>query len=370
MEDSPIRVGVIGAGGFGLFALQQFSQVSGVKLVGMAGTLREAAKTAARRFGIPDIQKVEDLVSRPDVDLVYIATPPFLHHAQAMVALRNQKHVICEKPLAMSVEQADEMIARARGEGLLLVANLMQRYNPLYEKVGELIRSKILGEPLHGYFENYASDEGLAPDHWFWDPAKSGGIFIEHGVHFFDMFDGWLGPGKVEAAQRMLRPGTNLEEQVLCCVRYASGPIVSFYHGFCQANRLDRQELRIVFERGDITLSGWVPTSARLRAVADEEGTRRLSGIFPGSRLDVIQAYPAKERSVTARHKNFDVYQMFEINYGQETSKLVRYGDLLREFLVDQLAWVRDRGRSRRVDEENGRRSLAMAVAAGRLARR
>src|SRR6516162_7189591 len=164
MNDGEIRVGVIGCGGFGLYALQQFAQVPGVKLTGMAGTHREAAHAAAQRFGIPDIEEVDNLLARDDVDLVYIATPPFLHHPQAMAALEAGKHVICEKPLAMTLEQADTMIAKARSQDRLLVANLMQRYNPIYDRVDRLIQTKILGEILHGSFENYASDENLPPE--------------------------------------------------------------------------------------------------------------------------------------------------------------------------------------------------------------
>ena len=171
--------------------------------------------------------------------------------------------MICEKPLAMTVEQADAMIAAARKHDRLLVANLMQRYNPVYDAVKRLIQSQALGELLHGYFENYASDENLPPEHWFWDRAKSGGIFIEHGVHFFDLFAGWLGPGTVVAAQRGIRPGSSppIEEQVQCTVRYGPTVLVNFYHGFHQTGRMDRQELRLVFERGDVTLYDWVPTT-------------------------------------------------------------------------------------------------------------
>ena len=88
----------------------------GVKLTGMAGTHREAALAAARRFGIPDIEDVDKLLARADVDLVYIATPPFLHYPQALAALEAGKHVICEKPLAMTVEQADTLIERGKEE--------------------------------------------------------------------------------------------------------------------------------------------------------------------------------------------------------------------------------------------------------------
>src|SRR6185369_8492880 len=152
------------------------------------------------------------LLARPDIDLIYIATPPFLHYPQSRQALLAGKHVICEKPLAMTVEQADEMIGLAHKKGLVLVANLMQRYNPIFETIRRVIESKVLGEFLHGYFENYASDEGLPADHWFWDRTKAGGLFIEHGVHFFDVFSGWLGAGEIVAAQRTIRPGTKMEE--------------------------------------------------------------------------------------------------------------------------------------------------------------
>ena len=161
----------------------------------MAGTHRPAALAAAARFGVENVDDVGELLRRDDVDVVYIATPPFLHHPQAMAALEAGKHVIVEKPLAMTVAQADELIAAARRRDRLLVANLMQRYNPLFDAVRRLVEARVLGEVLHGSFENYASDENLPAEHWFWDRDKSGGIFVEHGVHFFDLFAGWLGAG-------------------------------------------------------------------------------------------------------------------------------------------------------------------------------
>ena len=368
MKGGSVRIGVIGAGGFGLLALQHFTQLPQVRLVAMAGTHREASFAAAKRFGVPDIEDVDTLVARDDIDLIYIATPPFLHHPQGMKALNAGKHVICEKPLALTVEQADEMIRVARKNRKLVIANLMQRYNPLFEIVQRLVESKALGEFLHGYFENYASDEGLAPEHWFWDCAKSGGIFIEHGVHFFDMFAGWLGPGKVVAAQRTNRPGTNTEEQVNCTVRYGNGGTVNFYHGFTQTARLDRQEFRLVFERGDVRLEEWVPVRAHIHAVVDEKETRTLMELFEGARLDTIKVYGGKERAIRARHKSWDIYQTIHLSYGQDHDKMARYGELLRDMLRDQVRWIFDAEHRRKLTEENGRESLAMAVEATRLA--
>ncbi len=368
LRTGEIRVGVIGCGGFGLFMLQHLAQIPGVRLTSMADTHHEAAIAAAKRFGIPKISSVQELLGHDSVDLIYIATPPFLHHPRAMQALAAGKHVICEKPLAMSLKQTDEMIAAAKDRDLLLVANMMQRYNPLFDSVKRLIDSRILGEPLHGFFENCATDEGLPPGHWFWDRAKSGGIFIEHGVHFFDLFEGWLGPGKMESAQVSLRPGTKIEEQVQCTVRYAGNTLVTFHHDFCQAGRMDRQELRIVFERGDVTLHEWIPSRLRIRALADEAGTRALCDIFPGARLDISQVYSTRDRACTGRHKPIDAHQMFELNHGEGSSKMRLYGEALRALVRDQVAWIRDRNHPRRITERNGRDSLAIAVEADRLA--
>ncbi len=370
MHASPVRLGVAGCGGFGLFALQHFTQVPGVTLVGMAVTHRPAAVAAAARFGVENVEDVGELLRRDDVDLIYIATPPFLHFPQAMAALKAGKHVLVEKPLALTVAEADELVAVARQRDRLLVANLMQRYNPLYDAVRRLVEARVLGDVLHGSFENYASDENLPPEHWFWDRGKSGGIFIEHGVHFFDLLTGWVGPGRVEAAQAGVRPGTVIEEHVHATVRYGDAALINFYHGFHQAGRMDRQELRLVFERGDVTLFDWVPTRARIHALADERQTRDLCDLFPGARLDVAASYGGPARPSRGRGKGIDAYQIIDLSFGDGVAKLPLYGRLLRSMMEDQVAWVRDRAHRRAVTEANGRDSLAVACAADALAHR
>ena len=368
MSENKVRLGVVGCGGFGLFALQHFMQIPGVEVVAMAGTYGRSAEAAAQRFGIAEQEDVKDLAGRDDLDMVYIATPPFLHHPQAMLALRAGKHVMCEKPLALNLEQADEMISVAHERDVLLVANLMQRYNPVYDAIKNLIDSEALGEPLHGYFENYAKDEELPPEHWFWDREKSGGIFVEHGVHFFDMFAGWLGPGKIVSAQRTLRPGTAFEEQAQCTVQYRDSVLINMYHGFHQAARMDRQEMRLTFERGDVTLYEWVPTLVRIRAIADEKATRDIMELFAGARLDVSDVYSPDDRRCHGRHKELDVYQKFDLRYGEGVHKMHRYGEMLRALFQDQVAWIRNREYERRITEQNGWASLAIALQADRLA--
>jgi predicted dehydrogenase len=364
----PLRIGALGAGGFGLFALQQFLQAPNVELAAMAGTHREAAVAMMRRFGVSDVVEETALLANPEVDLVYIATPPFLHYRQAKAALLAGKHVICEKPLALSVAEADELVGLARQNDRLCIANLMQRYNPLFEAVRQVIESRALGAFLHGSFENFASDEGLSLDHWFWDRSKSGGIFVEHGVHFFDLFDGWLGSGEVVSAQRVLREGSGIEEQVQCAVRYPGGALVNFHHSFTQPSRLDRQEFRLHFERGDLVLEEWVPVRARIRGAVNEEQTRTLMALFPGARLDILKTFGGHDRAARGRHKDLDISQQIELTAGADGDKMRRYCELLRSLFEDQLAWLADRRHSRKITERNGRDSLALAATASALA--
>lgn len=369
MPEQTIGIGVLGCGAFGRFALSHITEMPEVELVGIGATYPDAADLATEQFGVPDLGSAEDLVERPEVDLVYIATPPFLHHQQSMLALEAGKHVLCEKPLALSLPQADEMMAAAGERDLLLAANLVQRYNPLYEPVRTIIEEKLLGEPLHAYFENYAKDEPLSPNHWFWDRDKSGGIFVEHGVHFFDMFHGWLGEGRVEAAQRCIRPGTEIEEQVQCTVRYGEDVLVNFYHGFHQPERLDRQELRLVFERGDVTLHGWIPIGASVEAIVDRETRARFQEIFPDATMGVLDSYEGEQRQCTGRHKDMTVDEEIRLMTPEGIDKEQRYGDMVKAMVEDQVAWIRDRAHERKITAQNGRQSLKLALEADRLAR-
>ncbi|GAB3943214.1 hypothetical protein GCM10028805_09090 [Spirosoma harenae] len=372
--DQSIGLGIIGLGGFGLFAAQQFLQIPTIKLIAIAGSKHEEVITADKRFGVKHLESLDELVNQPDIDLIYIATPPFLHYQQAMLALKAGKHVICEKPLAINPEHGRELIETARQKGLLMVTNLMQRYNPMFARIKQLIDKKLLGEFLHGYFENYAGDEGLNPQHWFWDRSKSGGIFIEHGVHFFDMFAGWLGDGTVKAAQVVKRPDSaDIEDQVQATVEYGDDrtgrKLVNFYHGFTQTGRMDRQEMRLVFERGDVTLFEWIPTRMILRCVADEETTRSLMDLFPGAQLNVTANIGGKDRPLYGRHKQFDAYQQIELRFGFGNEKQHIYSEILRLMFHDQVQAIHFPGTHRIITEQNGLLSLETAAEADRIAR-
>jgi len=366
-SEAPPGYGLIGCGGFGLFCLEQYRAMEGLRPAAVADAVPEAARGAAAKFGLAACSSRE-LLARDDVEIVHVATPPFTHRELVLDALAAGKHVLCEKPLAVELDGAREMVAAAGRAGRVLAVNLIMRYNPLCSAVGKILDGGLLGEPLHGFFENCAKDEPLPAGHWFWDRAKSGGIFVEHGVHFFDLFAWWLGEGRVVAAQETRRPGTDIVEQAACTVMYGDVP-VNFYHGFHQPARMDRQEMRIVCERGSIALDEWVPTRVRIDAIADKETLGELFDLAPGPEPEVVEEYQGEARKCSGRHKQIEVDGRYRVTLEAGIGKQELYGEVLRALLDDQLAAMADPGHRRRVDETNGVTSLEMAVAADRLAR-
>jgi predicted dehydrogenase len=363
-----IRLAVVGAGGFAHFAVTKFVENSGIQLIGVFDEVR--GNSLRFRELVQNLQiydSLDELYSDPSIDLVYIATPPYLHYVQSKGALQAGKHVICEKPAAIILQDAIELRALAQKMNLLFVVNLMQRYNPLYDSVRHLIKENVLGSFLHGFFENYASDEFLPEQHWFWDAKKSGGIFIEHGVHFFDMFEGWFGEGKVIASQKIARPGyPEIRDKFQATVLYKNA-LVNFYHGFDQPKALDRQEMRLQFERGEVTLYEWVPTSLKMNAICDESQLRSLQSIFPHSQIAKLESFD-KKVSATGGFKAIAYQFKVSLQTPDTVQKTTVYGELLTSMLKDQLAWIHDNSHCRKIDANNAVSSLQTATQAENMA--
>jgi predicted dehydrogenase len=367
MKDN-INFAVIGAGGFAQFAVGEFVKIPGVKLVGVYD--QDELNALQLKVFNPELEiyaSAEALCMDYGIDLVYIATPPYLHYHQSKLALLSGKHVICEKPAAIKLEHAIELRELAESKDLLYVVNLMQRYNKLYASVTELIKQQVLGDFLHGFFENYASDEKLTESHWFWNEEMSGGIFIEHGVHFFDMFSGWLGDGQVLSALKLNRPGyPEVFDKYQATVQYGNG-WVNFYHGFDQPKVMDRQEMRLQFERGEITLFEWVPTRLKMTALCNDDELLKLRFLFKGAEIDLLEEHDAPNVA-RGRFKTITYLSKIYLDTGDAVQKQTLYQELVTSMFIDQISWIRDRNHVRVINQDNAVNSLKIAVEADRLA--
>ena len=364
-----LNIGIVGAGGFAGFAAPAFLSISGINIIAITDINQGVAMQMAKDLQAKSYSNYENFLKEPAIDLVYIASPPFLHYQQSKMALLAGKHVICEKPAALKLTEATELVSLAASCDLLYVVNLMQRYNPLYQAVNQIVKRRLLGNFLHGFFENYASDENLGIDHWFWDETKSGGIFIEHGVHFFDMFSGWLGNGEVANAVQMQRPGIakRLMDRVQTAVMYPDG-IVNFYHGFDQPKILDRQEIRLLFEHGEITLYEWVPVKMKLHGLVKDTQLTYLREIVGDASVIYHHKTTQGNQTVTGRFAAINFDQEITMECGNTSYKQDRYRELLVSMLTDQWNWIKDPTHQRIIDDKNAVESLRTAEQATKIA--
>lgn len=212
------------------------------------------------------------------VDVVVVATPPDLQEKIAAEVVERRMALFLEKPGGLRAESLRRLAVRAREQGMPAVIDFVMRYNPLVKALRKIVQGGILGLPEHVQMENWAGGQ-LPAGHWFWDPGRSGGILVEHGVHFFDMVRNILGGewAPVHAKiWRTVRPGGwTAEDRVLAVVEHRGtsdsngkggtwrAP-ASYYHGFTRPGDGERTQTGFVFSGGYALLHSWIPERLEL----------------------------------------------------------------------------------------------------------
>ena len=169
---SNLNIGVIGYGYWGPNIVRNFFATSGCTVKMVADGRPERLSLLARVFpAIQGVKDAEDVISSTDIEAVVIATPVFTHFALAKRALMAGKHVLIEKPMTSSVEEADELINLAEQKGLTLMADHTFLYTGAVQKMKEIIQTEVIGTPL--YFDSSRINLGLfQPDiNVLWDLA-------------------------------------------------------------------------------------------------------------------------------------------------------------------------------------------------------
>jgi predicted dehydrogenase len=366
--ERPLGIGLVGCGSFGLFCLDAFATMHEVRIAAVADQRPGAAKHAGERFGAAVVTDLRELTRREDVDIVHVATPPASHHELVLAALHAGKHVLCEKPLALSTQEADEMLAAAKQARRVAPVNFVMRHNAVARAAGRIVRDGVLGRVLAGRLTNCAFDTLMPPDHWFWDREASGGIFIEHGVHFFDLHSRWLGPARVLSAHAETRDGTDQQDRVTCRLRHEGGAIVSHYHGFDQIEPMDRADHRLACELGEVTVFGWIPMRLEVDAAVNDDTQQQLERSCPGCKMEVTADLTGEPRPVIGRGRSRDVTRRIHLTWSPHADKAAVYADSIRALLADQVAYIRDPSHTREVTESDGREALAVAESAADLA--
>jgi len=181
-----IGLGLVGAGRVATNHARAAQQLGDVDLRAVAEVDDGRREAFARDYACAGERSLDALLRRDDIDLVVLALPHRLHADAAIQALQAGKHVLVEKPMAMSVEECDRMLAAATAAERLLAIGLTHHFHPVPAAARDLIRSGRLGGLVWATETQYSQRRLGSNPAWLFDRAEGGGQLLANGVHFID----------------------------------------------------------------------------------------------------------------------------------------------------------------------------------------
>ena len=224
------RVAILGTGFISEIHVESYKRfVADAEVVAVYGRNLENAKKYAEKHGVPAYyDDIDDLLAKEEVDIVDICLPNYLHHEACMKAAGVNKHIIVEKPLAMTLEEADEMIAECEKRNLKLMYAEELCFAPKYERVRDLVKHGAVGEV---YMLKQAEKHSGPHSAWFYNKETAGGgVMMDMGCHAIAWFRWMTGNAKVKSVYAQMQTVlhnkiTDCEDNAVTIVEFENGVI-------------------------------------------------------------------------------------------------------------------------------------------------
>lgn len=185
-----IKAAIVGTGFIGPAHLEALRRIPNVEVVALVEVNQELADEKAKQLGIPRAYVFADMLKQDDIDVVHICTPNFLHYSQAKAVLEAEKHVVCEKPLAISLQEAEDLVKIAKTTGLVNAVHFNLRYYPMVRQMKVMREKGELGE-VYSIMGSYLQDWLFLQTDYNWrlEPDKSGDsrAIADIGSHLLDI---------------------------------------------------------------------------------------------------------------------------------------------------------------------------------------
>jgi inositol 2-dehydrogenase len=187
-----LKVGLIGLGRLGrVYARDLSSRLAETELTAVADTNAELARNIASEFDVPrSYGRAEDLLADPNVDAVVIVSPTHTHKDVVIAAMKAHKPTFCEKPLALTLDECRAMDTVATTSGVFFQMGFMRRFDPGYAAAKKQVEEGRVGRPV--VFKSTSRDP-YRPSLEYANPASSGGILVDMGIHDFDLARWFMG---------------------------------------------------------------------------------------------------------------------------------------------------------------------------------
>jgi myo-inositol 2-dehydrogenase/D-chiro-inositol 1-dehydrogenase len=238
-----VRIGLIGAGFIAATHVESIRLVPDAEAVAVASRGRESATGFAQTWGIPHAYAdYRQLLEREDVDGVVVAVPNYLHARVVADAADAGKHVLCEKPLCLTMEEAEHMIDRCRANRVKLVYGEPLCYLPKYVRAKQLADEGALGDV---FLVKHGEEHPGPHSPWFWDPDRSGGgVLLDmacHSIEFARWILGRPGVKSVTATVKTLlhTDKTRCDDHSVCVIEFDTGALAVLENSWAKLGGLD-----------------------------------------------------------------------------------------------------------------------------------
>jgi len=217
-----MKVAVAGCGTMGKLYAEHIAQIGNVELAGFYARPSQTALDAAERFGTRLYTRYEELLAVKDIDVVCITLPTYLHRSYAVQAAESGKHVICEKPMALDLSDAEAMMQASEKYGTKLLVGHVLRFCAEYRNLHDQVKNGNVGKVGVGH----ARRASLHPPEgsWFKDEALSGGVLFDLMIHDIDFMRWTLGEVRSVYASLRKAPGMEYANATL---RFVNNAIVN-----------------------------------------------------------------------------------------------------------------------------------------------
>jgi predicted dehydrogenase len=258
---SKIKVGVVGTGFIGPAHVEALRRLPNIEVVALCEVNIELAKEKAAQLGIERPCTFDELLAMPDIQCVHICTPNFLHYQQSKAALLAGKHVVCEKPLAKDLHEAEELVQIAKKTGLVNAVHFNLRYYPLVRQMKTMREKGELGD-VYSVIGSYLQDWLFyATDYnWRLEPDKSGDsrAIADIGSHLMDLIEYVTGLKTVEVMADFNTIHKNRKKPLKAVETYSGKMLQPEDYADVPINTEDHANVLLRFDngnRGSITVS-------------------------------------------------------------------------------------------------------------------
>ena len=253
-----VRFGIVGCGSVSEFHAKAIDSIAEAELTGAcSASAQSLARFIERHPGIRPFDSFEAMIACPDIDAVCLCTPSGLHTSQAIAAMRAGKHVVCEKPMSLTLEEADALIATAARTGAKVCVISQFRFSPAVQEIRRAIDAGAFGKIVCGTLSMpyYRSQEYYASASWRGTWAMDGGgALMNQGIHGVDVFRFLMGPVKrVSAVTRTLTRHMETEDSAVAALEFTSGALGTIQASTTAYPGYPRR-IEIFGERGSVAL--------------------------------------------------------------------------------------------------------------------